>query len=216
MKVPIMMAILKESETDQNFLNKKILFKDEHDYNNDEYFQPKDKILPGHTYTIEELLRYMINYSDNNATVLLIPQMPIKRMTDIFKDLSLPMPQEGSDGTVDYISAKLYSRLFRVLYNCTYLNEENSAKALELLSGADFPNGLVSAIPGNITVSNKFGERTAYDANGNLLFRELHDCGIVYVADNPYALCVMTKGKDFEKLQRIIQDLSKMTYSKMK
>lgn len=216
MKVPIMMAVLKESETNPGFLNKKILFNEKTDYNAGENFQPKDKIQPGHTYTIDELLNYMINYSDNNAMVTLISQIPQKRIMNIFVDIGLPVPQDGIDGTIDYISAKSYSRLFRVLYNCTYLTEEDSAKALQLLSGADFPPGIVSQIPANINVSNKFGERTVYDQNKNVLFRELHDCGIVYIADSPYAICIMTKGTDFEKLEKIIQDLSRMTYNKMK
>lgn len=216
MKVPIMMAIYKEGEDNPEFLNKKILYKINSDYNSEEYFQPKDRIIPGKSYTVEELLRYMINYSDNNAMSLLINQISPKKITDIFNDLGLPIPENNADGTIDYMSAKLYSRLFRVLYNCTYLNEEDSAKALELLSGSDFPNGIVSQIPGNVIVSNKFGERTVYNPDKTLLYRELHDCGIVYAGDNPYALCIMTKGTDFTKLEKIIQDISKMAYDEMK
>ena len=85
-----------------------------------------------------------------------------------------------------------------------------------MLSGTDFNKGIVSQIPGSVEVSNKFGERTVFNPDHTLLYRELHDCGIVYAGENPYAICIMTKGQTFEKLQEIIQDISKMTYNKMK
>ena len=42
---------------------------------------------------------------------------------------------------------------------------------------------------------------------------ELHDCGIVYHPQNPYIICIMTKGGDInsEKLQ--IQKISKAVYN---
>jgi hypothetical protein len=72
-------------------------------------------------------------------------------------------------------------------------------------------------------VSHKFGVRNIL-ADGakptdEPTARELHDCGIIYYPNNPYFLCVMTRGKDFPTLEGVIKDISKIAWdevSKMK
>jgi hypothetical protein len=129
----------------------------------------------------------------------------------VYTDLGLPTPP--TDPSVEYISAKSFAYFFRILYNGTYLNWEYSQKALDLLTKSHLPDGLASAVPSTVTVADKFGERTVYDQNNNLVDRELHDCGIVYARNSPYLLCVMSKGTDFSKLQQNIHDLSSLVYS---
>ena len=57
----------------------------------------------------------------------------------------------------EYFTAKNYSKVFFALLNATYLNKENSEKALELLSNTDFTQGIVAGVPNNIKVAHKFG-----------------------------------------------------------
>ncbi len=216
MKVPIMIAIFKQAEQDPAFLKKELYYDGSSDLNQEEYYKPKEKILPYRSYSIEKLLDYMITYSDNNATVLLLSVTPKSALTEVFTDLGLPVPDDTTTGTIDYMSDKLYSRLFRVLYNSTYLNEEYSEKALRILSNPDFPNGITHSLPQDISVANKFGERTIYNEDKTIRYRELHDCGIIYAPKSPYLLCIMTKGNDFKALEKIIQDISTMTYNRMK
>lgn len=216
MKVPIMLAIFKQAEQDPTFLKKELYYDGSSDLNREEYYKPQEKILPHHSYSIEKLLDYMITYSDNNATVLLLSVTPKTALTEIFTDLGLPVPDDTTTGTIDYMSDKLYSRLFRVLYNSTYLNEEYSEKALKILANPDFPNGIAHSLPSGISVANKFGERTIYNEDKTIRYRELHDCGIIYVPKSPYLLCIMTKGNDFKALETVIQDISTMTYARMK
>ena len=211
-----MLAVFKQAESDPSFLKKELYYDGTIDSNQDEYYKPEDAILPHHSYTIETLLNYMITYSDNNATILLLSVTQKNALTEIFTDLGLPVPDDNTTGTIDYMSDKLYSRLFRVLYNSTYLNEEYSEKALKILANPDFPNGITHSLPKDILVANKFGERTIYNQNGSVRYRELHDCGIIYATKSPYLLCIMTKGANFKKLETIIQDISTMTYATMK
>jgi hypothetical protein len=44
---------------------------------------------------------------------------------------------------------------------------------------------------------------------------ELHDCGIVYLNNNPYIITVMTRGTDMEKLAEAVATISKMTYENL-
>ncbi len=76
----------------------------------------------------------------------------------------------------------------------------------------DFPQGLQSGVPASIEVADKFGEREVFSTDGTLSYLELHDCGIIYVPDSPYVVCVMTRGHDFNSLASIIGDVSKIVY----
>ena len=87
-----------------------------------------------------------------------------------------------------------------------------SEKALEFLSQTEFKKGIVGNIPSDVKVAHKFGERTYLSSTGTLVYKELHDCGIVYASNNPYVLCVMTRGNDFEKLEDLIQSISQTAY----
>lgn len=100
--------------------------------------------------------------------------------------------------------------MFRGIYNGSLLNKENSNKVLEWLSQSKFKDGLVAGVPGSVMIAHKFGERLLEDNT-----KQLHDCGIVYYPDNPYLLCVMTHGNDYEKLEKVIQDISKMVYTEV-
>jgi len=65
-------------------------------------------------------------------------------------------------------------------------------------------------VPKEVRVAHKFGELGL--PNGE---KQLHDCGIIYYPGNPYLLCVMSKGKDSQKLSGIIQTISSMVYKEV-
>jgi len=83
---------------------------------------------------------------------------------------------------------------------------------LEFLSQVEFKEGIVAGVPRDVVVSHKFGERGTADSNT----LQLHDCGIVYYPSNPYLLCVMTRGSDFEKLKEVIKTISATIYREIK
>ena len=81
---------------------------------------------------------------------------------------------------------------------------------LGLLTETSYKNGLVAGLPeGEIKIAHKFGERKI----GKLI--QLHDCGIIYYQENPYLLCIMTRGNDFYKQQIGIEMISRFIYSEI-
>lgn len=78
------------------------------------------------------------------------------------------------------------------------------------MSQTEFKEGLNRGLPAEITVAHKFGERDLGQQ------KELHDCGIVYYPNQPYLLCVMTKGADFDDLSETIGEISKLVYNFIK
>ncbi len=205
-KVPLLITYLKEAETDPKILSTEITNNLVQDENEAETIKPLKAVVEGATYTVNELLHYMIEYSDNNATVLLFKNINQDTLKKVFSDLDINLPSGNNSG--DFISVGNYSFLFRILYNATYLNHEMSEKGLEMLSKIDFEDGIRKSIPNNIIVSNKFGE---FFLKGNNEY-QLHDCGIVYHPKYPFLLCVMTKGNSLNNLKKTIQEISKVTY----
>lgn len=215
MKVPVMIAIYKKAEMNPEILSKQLYYDGTVDSNKEEVIKPQKSIMPGKSYSVAELVMYMIDYSDNNAAILLLKLISSKEFSNIYNDLGIPQPPQAG-GTVDYLSARLYARFFRVLYNATYLNQEYSLKAMDLLSVPDFPEGISAGVPKGVEVANKFGERTIFKPNGDVDYRELHDCGIVYDDAGPYLLCIMTKGKDFATLKNAMKTISSLVYTERK
>lgn len=223
LKVASMIAFLRAEEENPNLFYKRIIlnFKDDNNSIKD-YFPSKHQTENGATYTTDELLSYMIVDSDNNALNAIDSLTGNKILKDTYDDMRIPIVEGGSGN--DFLSVKMYSRLFRSLYNGSYISQNLSEKALDLLSKTNFDKGLVSSLPKGVVVSHKFGERTLKKMNQNLSIvdgsnytevKELHDCGIVYAPKDPYFICVMTKGKDFNNLQKIISDISGIAWKKV-
>lgn len=211
LKVAVLIAYLKLSEDNPSILQKTVAYT--HGEDSEQYFKPKTFLSTG-MRTNEELLKSMIDESDNTSLVTLLNELNDSQketLNDIYKDLSISVPTSGDDE--NFMSARTYSRLFRVLYNGTYLSKTLSEKALSLLSDTDFDVGLAAGLPSSTTISHKFGERTLTDPKtGAETEHQLHDCGIIYKPDAPYFLCIMTRGKSFSDLQSILAGISDLVY----
>ena len=212
LKVPLMIVYFKQAEDDPAILDKILTYDGSYDDNQAQEFRSLSDIKPG-KYKAIDLIKSMIVNSDNNATRLLNANISKSALASVYTDLGLTLPDtKGTDVAV--ISAKQYSYFFRILYNSTYLSPEYSEKALEFLAGPDFPQGLRSTVPVGVKVAEKFGERSVFTPSGDIIERNLHDCGIIYAPTGPYMLCVMTKGKSFQDLATVIQDIGEFVYSK--
>ena len=162
------------------------------------------------TYTLRELLENILIYSDNLATEALIELLWEDIINTVYKDLNLGMlDYDYPDST--YISPKLYSSFFRILYNASYIWHNRSEYLLRVLSKSDYKDGIAWPIPDFIRISNKFWERSFTDHHE----KQLHDCGIIYAQQWPYTLCIMTSWDNFDYLTDIIQTISKMIYTSL-
>ena len=210
LKVAILISCLRFAYSEPSFLDKEVqISPDSLNLDLGQVYKPKEGAVVGQTYTVRNLISFMITNSDNNATFALESLIGQDKIDKLYKELELDSPKSMDD---DFLSPRMYSRFYRILYNSTYLPQDVSENALEILSQNDFSNGIVTGVPKGVTVAQKFGERTVSDTSGNVIDRELHDCGIIYLPLKPYFLCVMTKGKDFNDLQPILSDVSKMVW----
>ncbi|MFA5532631.1 MAG: serine hydrolase, partial [Candidatus Shapirobacteria bacterium] len=159
-------------------------------------------------HTVEDLLKRMIIYSDNDSYNNLFKNIDNNEILQVYKDLNIDISKilENSNGNI--INVKDYASFFRILFNASYLNQDMSEKALSLLSQVEYQKALVAGVPKNIKVAHKFGERE-FLATGEV---QLHDCGIVYLPKKPYLLCIMTRSSNLDKAVPSIKKISQETF----
>lgn len=211
LKIPVLITVLNLQVDNPDILNTEIGFNNMYESLN-QYYPPKISAKENTPYKISELLDYMIKYSDNNSYFALrtylnqiSPDVDLVQQTYI--DLGITDPRDIYDQT---LSVKSYASIFVQLYHSSFFEKkEFSEQALEILANTDFTGGITQGVPSGITIAHKFGERALEEGD------QLHDCGIIYYPENPYLLCVMTRGPDFFVLSQIIGDISQMVYDEI-
>lgn len=209
MKVPVMIAWLKRAEKDPHVLKQTFVYDGSRDLVAQQSIKPARSISPGASYSVDELLRYMLNYSDNNATSLLFNNLKTEEINDVMDGMDVANNPRNDTNS---ISVHGYSGFFRILYNASYLNREMSEKALQLLSLQEFPQGIYAGVPRGTIVASKFGEHDWLKRGED---KQLHEFGIVYHPNGHYILGVMTQGNDFERQAEIIRDISRLIYEEL-
>lgn len=209
LKIPLAMAYFKIAEHDPSYLNKKIKYVTAASgayYGAKQNIAPENKLIEGEEYTLDDLVKRVILYSDNQAQYLLFQNIQGDEVDSIYSDLGISLPKQGE--SEDFISVRDYASFFRILYNASYLDKDMSEKLLELLSNASYDDGLAAGLPKEIKIANKFGERGVFGSN----MMQFHDCGIVYYPAKPYLICVMTRGKDLYNQQAAVRQISKIVF----
>ena len=209
LKVPLMLAYYKLAEKQPGLLEEIIAYDDTYplpDQNIGMDYMPQRFIEKGNEYTVNQLLEYMIVYSDNNAKNLLYLHLNENQLDDVYLDLGMKSLLRATDPTVDALSTQDNATAYRILYNATYLTPADSRRAIKLLLGDTFADGVVAGLPKGVKFAGKYGERSFADV------RQLHDCGIVYYPDHPYILCIMTRGSDYDVLSNALKTISADVY----
>jgi len=205
LKVPVMIAYYKEAEKNPGILQEKLVYKPTTQGLNDG--SVNDTVLKaGQTYTVEDLIENMIIYSDNEAKTTLTAYRP-DILVQPYQDLGVNIPI--INGLDDKMSVNDYALFFRILFNSSYLTQDYSEKALEVLSRSKFYSALRAGVPTEIGMAHKWGLRKTDQGV------QLHDCGIIYIPKHPYLLCVMTRGSDDGKLADAIKQVSALAYQEV-
>ncbi len=223
MKVPLLMTYLLQAETDPGVLQKKYLYSGS-TANSTVQLITDRTLQSGKQYTVEQLLYYMIVYSDNEAFWLLNNHMDHSQLDNLDARLGIPKHFD----TVHYPASEKHAvtgvnsiaHYFNVLYNATYLDKKMSAYALNLLTQSNYSEGMTRGVDSQqVTIAHKFGERTlSYMLNNKIenLHSEFHEFGIVYLDSRPYLLGVMTRGTESKKLQQVVSQIAHIVFDDFK
>lgn len=154
----------------------------------------------GATVTVDEAARLAITESDNTATYVLADVVAQENFDEVYEGLDIDLVKKDVDIE---ISAKSYTSILKAMYFSAVLSKEHSQEVLELLSQTPFDDKLVAGVPKGVTVAHKVG---------GIVQREVyHDCGIVYVPNRPYALCMISQAAEDTTRARM-RDISRMIY----
>ncbi len=211
LKLPHALALMRFAEEESpNILLQKLEYVGEINFKNKQEFSSENFMKPNVVYTAIEVMERSLIYSDNLASDLIFNYLnklsqESNLIKDVYRDLGI---LNDYDFNASLVGVKAYSSMFRLLYNSSFLNSDSSEKLLEILSRSSFQHGLRSGVPQNIKIAHKFGEREIPNTGE----KQLHDCGIIYYPTNPYLLCIMTRGKDFKELSKIIEYISEEVY----
>ncbi|MEK7520386.1 MAG: serine hydrolase [Patescibacteria group bacterium] len=198
LKIPVAMAVAKKIEKGVwRWDNKLVLMAAD----KDDTFGSLYKEPTGSIFTIEELVKRSLADSDNTANVILLRNLEVKEVTDVYDHIGLS-DFLSSDGK---ISAKRYSVILRSLYNSSYLSEENSQKLISFLTHTPFTEYLAHALPEQVVFAHKIG----IDNIKNVYL----DSGIVYTHNRPYLLTAMVQSEDEQMAQDIFQGISEKVYT---
>lgn len=201
LKVPLVMGVYKRIE--QNEIKKDdvhTLVKDDLDPSFGNLWQEG----AGTQLTIEELVNHTLIDSDNTAARALFRVSTEHRPEEVFDYLDIPKELDNDNPVVN---PKNYSSVLRSLYLSSYLTRESSSEILDTLTRTKFSDKLPAPIPSDIKVAHKIGVHLGGDNKQSIYT----DCGIVYVPQRPYILCVMTRS-DEKTATKYISDVSKIVY----
>lgn len=145
----------------------------------------------------EEVIRKMVNRSDNDTWDYLNFYLGFDYMTSVAKDLGMVNTQTLDNTT----TAKDLGIMLEELYLGNALNAEDRSKLLGYMQNTIVSDRIPKGFPESINSYHKSG---TYENN-------IHDIAIVETTQ-PYILVVLTNGLGWEEGTKTIQDISRIVY----
>jgi beta-lactamase class A len=204
-KVPLAMTLLRSVE--QGLIDLHTTYSlEQQDLNKD--FGDLYKVGAGKNYSLEELMTYMLQDSDNtaaNAVMKSLNRIGLSSPLDeVYRAMGWDYNVFGEQPKYDKITVKLLSNMFLALYNATFISPEHSQMILDKLTHTRFNEKIMAGIPEGIVVAHKVGIAPNQET--------FVDCGIVYAPRRPYIICLGSNGGDEEKATAFMKEVSAATY----
>lgn len=201
LKLPLAIATYRQAEEGKIDLDRYYPIKEE--WLNTQYGTLYKKGA-GYQITPRQAVQYALTDSDNTAALMLFELVSEAQGVKSPNLLGfIDANYSETDSREVLIDSRSYSAVLKCLYFACHLNKQNSQEILEYLTASKSTDRLGSLLPDGLTIAHKigtFGKDTQ------------SDCGIFYVSQRNYLLCIMIDGQDPEASQRIAE-LSKLVYN---
>ncbi|MCX6741119.1 MAG: class A beta-lactamase-related serine hydrolase [Candidatus Parcubacteria bacterium] len=165
-------------------------------------------------FTVEELIRVMLQTSDNVATIALnsiFERIGIDGpFADVYSALgwennaTVLIPANGQPFNYQKINLKTLSNMFLALYNASYVNIEHSQQILSYLAYSSSADKITVGTPSTILIAHKVGISTTDNT--------FSDCGIIYAPSRNYLLCLGSTGSDEKTANQFMTEISQAVY----
>ncbi len=204
-KVPLAMFVYKMAEKGNLNLSS-VYTLEELDLN--DTFGDLYKVGADNQFTIEELVKIMLEKSDNtaaNALYKILNRIGIDSpLDDVYNFMGWEFNEFGKKPDYEKIHLKILSNMFLTLYNAEYVNVEHSNKILEYLANTPFDDKIAAGLPAGVQVSHKIGVASNQET--------FSDCGIVYAPNRHYVLCLGSNGGDEKMAAKFMAEVSAAVY----
>lgn len=151
----------------------------------------------GTKYSIKELSRLSIEYSDNVAADMLVRFLGIQNIKNYMRQVGGKVVVDGQD-----LSSPKDMGLYMKLVYKFYQNEGALGNELmDNLLNTQFNDRLSAPLPKSVKVAHKIGTQV----------HVVNDVGIVF-ADKPYIISIMSKDVNEDEAPDVIANVSKMIY----
>ena len=195
-KLPVVMAYFRHKERDPGIDHKTVkLTQDMIDSRYGDLWQKG----VGYEIGMDEAAELALVKSDNTAAEALSPAITQEDFDNVYQGLDINI-NIASQGAI--LNARNYAAILKALYFAAVLTRDDSQKILDYLSNTDFNDKLVAGVPAGVKVAHKIG---VIDPDS------YRDCGIVYVPNRPYIICMVSKGT--EQLAQVrMKEVSQLIY----
>ena len=162
------------------------------------------------SYTLDDLCRYMIIYSDNTATNVLIDLLGMDEinaeaaklgMTGTKLNRHMMDSAAQASGVENYTTCNDLALAFEKIWNGEFYGSELSARALEYLEGQTDSACLQQGLPSGVEFAHKTGNLT----------NVLNDGGIVEAA-SPYVIVLLAQDIGAGSAQSLMTEISSTVY----
>lgn len=138
----------------------------------------------GYRIKMSDAIKLAITDSDNTAIRLVVPQITEDDFEHVYQALDIDLRRDDGGAR---LTTKGYTSILKALYFSSVLEKADSQSILDLLTKTKFVDKLPAGVPKNIAVAHKIG---VYNKDGE---NEAYmDCGIVYIPNRPYVLCMLS------------------------
>lgn len=171
--------------------------------------------------TLEETMKWMVSYSDNNLTDILLRLIsgpePVQKFINsknfVIKNNEEDMHKDWDSQFINTITPNEATRLLEKFYNGKLLNKEHTKWLYTaMLNNASGAKRLKAHLPKGVKIAHRTGTSFTNEAG---MTGAINDFGIIELSDKKriyIAVFVHDTYEKFENAEAIIADISKATY----
>lgn len=208
MKIPVIMDLYKAAELGKINLDKTVAVPSDVVGGNDTQFGNQENLKPGDQITLRRAAKITLTESDNTASYTVFKAIDglLAPQDQALNNLDIELQVKDVVGeSYALISSRSYTSILKCLYFSCFLSPDDSQVILNDLTSSADDNGLRAGVPKTIEVAHKIGSFNAETQS---------DCGIVYIPNRRYVLCIMLD-EDATSASQHIKKLSEMIYDYM-
>jgi len=195
MKIPVAMAVMKKIDVGAWSLDDQLVLTDA---DRNPHYGTLYQLPSGTTFTVAQLLQYMLVNSDDTARSMFIRNLGEQDIEDVLNYLGL----QDVFNTKNQISAQRYSNFFKALYEASYDSASSSQYLLQLMSQPHDQEWLLSGVPPGVTFAHKIGVASS----------TYSDAGIFYPPSRPYLLTVAMHSESTTQVAAAMEQISSDIY----